>query len=83
MDRNTLSEILKNATSGGASRDQRVTKRKNREHKIWAKKMKMIVKKAEIKQQKAGFCDAQNKIITEQESRVGELLKEPLVQDLL
>ncbi|KAJ6414908.1 hypothetical protein OIU84_003846 [Salix udensis] len=39
--------------------------------------------KAEIKQQKAGFCDAHNKIITKHETRVGELLKEPLVQDLL
>ncbi|KAJ6388379.1 hypothetical protein OIU77_026874, partial [Salix suchowensis] len=109
MDRKTLSEILKGATSGGASQDQRVKKRKNRGHKKWAKKMKMIEhslravgeenekieqengfkrqmlrrNQAEIKQQKAGFCDVQNKIITEQESRVGALLKEPLVQDLL
>ncbi|KAG5249540.1 hypothetical protein IMY05_003G0112300 [Salix suchowensis] len=109
MDRNTLSEILKDATSGGASQDQRVKKRKNRGHKKWAKKMKMIEhslravgeenekieqengfkrqmlrrNQAEIKQQKAGFCDVQNKKITEQESRVGALLKEPLVQDLL
>uniref|UniRef100_A0A6N2NGV9 Uncharacterized protein n=1 Tax=Salix viminalis TaxID=40686 RepID=A0A6N2NGV9_SALVM len=109
MDRKTLSEILKDATSGGASQDQRVKKRKNREHKKLPKKMKRIVhslravgeenekieeengfkrqmlrrNQAEIKQQKAGFCDAQNKIITEQESCVGALLKEPLVQDLL
>uniref|UniRef100_A0A6N2JXR4 Uncharacterized protein n=1 Tax=Salix viminalis TaxID=40686 RepID=A0A6N2JXR4_SALVM len=94
---------------GGASQDQRVKKRKNREDKKWAKKMKMIEhslravgeenekieqengfkrqmlrrNQAEIKQQKAGFCDVQNKKITEQESRVGALLKEPLVQDLL
>ncbi|KAJ6326477.1 hypothetical protein OIU78_013564 [Salix suchowensis] len=109
MDRKTLSEILKDATSGGASQDQRVKKRKNRGHKKWAKKMKMIEhslravgeenekieeengfklrmlqgNQAKIKQQKAGFCDAQSKIITEHESRVGELLKEPLFQDLL
>ncbi|KAJ6414905.1 hypothetical protein OIU84_003843, partial [Salix udensis] len=109
MERKPLSETLKDATSGGASQDQRVKKRKNREHKKWAKKMKMIEhslraageenekieqengfkrqmlrrNQAGIKQQKAGFCDVQNKKITEQESRVGALLKEPLVQDLL
>ncbi|KAB5564698.1 hypothetical protein DKX38_004752 [Salix brachista] len=105
MDRKALSEILKDATSGGASQDQRVKKRKNREDKKCAKKMKMIEhslravgeenekieqengfkrqmlrrNQAEIKLQKA----VQNKIITEHESRVGALLKEPLVQDLL
>ncbi|KAJ6705292.1 hypothetical protein OIU79_010073 [Salix purpurea] len=109
MNRKNLSETLEDATSGGASQDQRVKKRKNREHKKWAKKIKMIEhslraageenekieqenafkrqmlrrNQAEIKQHKAGFCDVQNKIITEHESCVGALLKEPLVQDLL
>ncbi|KAF9686028.1 hypothetical protein SADUNF_Sadunf03G0115800 [Salix dunnii] len=38
---------------------------------------------AEIKQQKADFYASLNEIISEHESRVGALLQEPLVQDLL
>ncbi|KAJ6943833.1 hypothetical protein NC652_009315 [Populus alba x Populus x berolinensis] len=36
-----------------------------------------------LRQQKADFCDSQNKIITAHENRVGALFQEPLVQNLM
>ncbi|XP_011022347.1 PREDICTED: uncharacterized protein LOC105124155 [Populus euphratica] len=40
-------------------------------------------KQLEIKQQKADFCDSQNKIITAHENCVGAFLQEPLFQYLM
>ncbi|KAF9686026.1 hypothetical protein SADUNF_Sadunf03G0115600 [Salix dunnii] len=55
MDRKTLPEILKDADSVGASQDQKVKKRKNREYKKCAKKMKMIGEENEKIEEENGF----------------------------